>query len=166
MNKKRMKRLCFSSLIVGFIFGGITVVPIINVLSFISVLFFSSIIVLKYLKSVRDIESVLTPQLAVIYGSLIGFISFIGFCISFIPLSALIGQFYKNSFYLGINMLFKQGFFILVLLAIFMSLMFGALMNAFSAIVYLWIYNFLNSKENNMVENIEQSDHIDIEIDN
>lgn len=155
-----LKRMVIISSILGAIIGIITVVPIINVLSFFTILFLSAPIVIMYMTK-YNMMGVLDLKQSLIYGAIIGFISFLGFSITFVPLATIIGLIYKSSFYLGVSMLFREGFFVMLLMVFFVALMGGALMNSFSALLYYQIRTYLFKDEIN--DNI-LNENIDYEI--
>ncbi len=155
-----LKRMVIISSILGAIIGIITVVPIINVLSFFVILFLSAPIVIMYMTK-YNMMGVLDLKQSLIYGAIIGFISFLGFSITFVPLATIIGLIYKSSFYLGVSMLFREGFFVMLLMVFFVALLGGALMNSFSSLLYYQIRTYLFKDEIN--ENI-LNENIDYEI--
>lgn len=158
MDKLLLKRMALLSAILGASLGILTLIPIINFFSFISLIFLSSVFVFFYMQKVK-LLGILDLKQSTLYGTFIGFVSFLAFCVSFLPLAALIGVFYKNSFYLGISILFRQGFFILVFLVFFTAILFGALMNSFSAFIYSQFNSLLFD------DNIKKNTDIDIKID-
>lgn len=143
-----LKRMVILSSIIGAILGIITVIPIINILSFFAILFLSAPIVIIYMTKYNMI-GVIDLKQSLIYGAVIGFISFLGFSITFVPLATIIGLIYKSSFYLGVSMLFREGFFVMVLMVVFIALLGGALMNSFSTLLYYQIKTYLFKDEIN-----------------
>src|SRR5574344_130054 len=128
INKLLIKQIAILSSILGLILGVITIIPYLGFLSFFVCVFFASTLVLWYLKKLNLI-GILTPKDGGIYGLISGFIVFIGFCITFLPLSALIGYFVRGYFYSGILFLFQMGIVILAMMIIFVALI-SALFNA------------------------------------
>ncbi|OLA93925.1 MAG: hypothetical protein BHW64_05805 [Candidatus Melainabacteria bacterium LEY3_CP_29_8] len=155
-----LKRMVIISSILGGILGVVTVIPIINVLSFFAILFLSAPIVIMYMTK-YNMMGVLDLKQSLIYGAIIGFISFLGFSITFVPLATIIGLIYKSSFYLGVSMLFREGFFVMLLMVFFVALLGGALMNSFSSLLYYQIRTYLFNDEIN--DNI-LNENIDYEI--
>ena len=90
----------------------------------------------------------LEPKQGAIYGAIIGFISFLGFSVSFVPLATIIGFLYKGSFYLGVSLLFRSGIFVTIMMVLFVAIL-SALMNAFSGMITVYIYNQLEPKPQN-----------------
>ena len=154
MNKVLMKQMTILSLILGAALGIVTIVPYVGLVSFLTVMFLSSTAILVYLKK-KDIINRIIPKDGILYGSLIGFMSFIGFSLTFVPLATIIGLFYKGSYYLGISMLFRIGFFVLIMIIIFVAIL-SALINAFSALATLYFYDqILNKEEENETFHID-----------
>lgn len=154
MNKILMKQISILSFILGAILGVITIIPFIGTISFLAIMFTASTIVLLYMKK-NNMIGKLIPKDGALYGSIIGFISFLGFSISFVPLATIIGLFYKNSYYLGVSMLFRIGFFVLIMMIIFVAML-CALMNAFSGLATVYFCDqILNKEEENVTFTID-----------
>lgn len=143
-----LKRMVIISVILGAILGIVTIIPFINVLSFTAIMFLASPIVIMYMTK-YNLMGILNLKQTLIYGAIIGFISFLGFSITFAPLATIIGIIYKSSFYLGVSMLFREGFFVMLLMVIFVALLGGALMNSFSALIYYQIRRYFFKDEIN-----------------
>lgn len=152
-NKVFLKNLLSLSAILGLILGIVTIVPFISGLSFFVLMVLAAPVLFVYLKRLRLIGYV-TTQEGAIYGSFIGFASFLGFSISFIPLATIIGFLYKGSFYLGIKMLFESGILLTLTMVIFVAIL-SALMNAFSGLVTMYIYNQIEDKPQEELTNID-----------
>jgi hypothetical protein len=154
MNQLLIKQTCVLSLILGAMLGVITIIPFIGAFSFLTLMFVASSIVLIYMKK-NNMIGKLIPKDGALLGSIIGFTSFIGFSISFIPLATIIGLFYKGSYYLGISMLFRIGFFVMIMMVVFVAML-SALMNAFSGLATVYIYSqMLNTEESNATFTID-----------
>ena len=155
-----LKRMVVISSILGAVLGVITIIPVVNVLSFLAIMFLASPSVIIYMTK-YNLIGILNLKETLIYGAIIGFISFLGFSLTFVPLATIIGLIYKNSFYLGVSMLFREGFFVMLLMVVFVALLGGALMNSFSALIYHQIRTyFFNYETNNDILN----ENIDYEI--
>ena len=152
-NKIFLKNLLSLSAILGLILGIITIIPFISGFSFFVLMVLAAPVLFVYLKKLHLIGYI-TPQEGAIYGSFIGFASFLGFSVSFIPLATIIGFLYKGSFYLGIKMLFESGIFLTLTMIIFVALL-SALMNAFSGLVTMYIYNQIEEKPQEELTNID-----------
>lgn len=153
MNELLMKRMALLSAIFGLAAGVITVIPFISSLSFLALMVFAAVIVLVYMKK-KNFIGYLEPKEGSIYGAIIGFVSFIAFCVSFLPLAAIIGLMYKGSFYLGISLIVRSGIFFIILTVLFVAML-SALVNAFSGLVTAYIYSQIEEKPDENKTNIE-----------
>ncbi len=153
MNELLMKRIAFLSAMLGLIAGVITVIPFICSLSFLALMVLAAVIVIVYMKK-KNFIGYIEPKEGSIYGAIIGFISFIGFCVSFLPLAAIIGLIYKGSFYLGISLIVRSGIFVIILMVLFVAML-SALINAFSGLVTAYIYTQIEEKPGESRTNIE-----------
>lgn len=148
MNQMLIKQASILSLILGAGLGIITIIPYIGAISFFIAMFLASTVVLIYMHK-NNMIGKLIPKDGGLLGAVIGFTSFIGFSVTFIPLATIIGLFYKGSFYLGISMMFRIGFFVLIMMVAFVAML-SALMNAFSGLATVYFYGqILNTEENN-----------------
>ncbi len=145
MNKILIKQISVLSLILGAVLGAITIIPYVGILSFLAQMFVAGTIVLLYMKK-NDFVGKLTPRDGGIYGSIIGFVSFIGFSLTFVPIATVIGLFVKGSYYTGISMLFRIGFIVLIMMVIFVAIL-SALMNAFSGLATVYFSDQLINEE-------------------
>lgn len=145
MNINLLKQIAILSAILGAILGAITVIPFIGIISFIVCVFAAGSLVIWYLSKLELVGELETKQWS-IYGAISGFISFLGFSLSFIPLSALIGIFYKQSYHLGLLIMLKMGFFVMLLMVIFVALI-SALLNGFGAMATSYILNLIKEQK-------------------
>ena len=143
-NKFFLKKLLILSGLLGLILGVITIVPFICNFSFFALMILAAPIMFVYMKKLNMLGYV-EPKQGAIYGSIIGFISFLGFSISFVPLATIIGFLYKGSFYLSVSLLFRSGIFVTFMMVIFVAIL-SSLMNAFSGLVTMYIYNQIEPK--------------------
>lgn len=149
------KQMSMLSGVLGLILGVLTIIPFICNFSFFALMVLAAPILLIYMKKLNMI-GILDPRQGAMYGALIGFVVFLGFSISFVPLATIIGFIYKGSFYLGVSLLFRSGFFVLIMMVFFVAIL-CALMNAFSGLVTMYIYN--------QIEPQPQESHTDINIE-
>lgn len=151
-----IKQMAVLSAILGLILGLLTIIPIIGQFAFFTLIVLTTPIIFVYMKKL-DMIGILDIKQGAIYGSLIGFVSFVAFCLSFVPLAAIISFISKGSHYLWVGLMVKEGFFILIMLVLFVSIL-AALMNAFSGLVTMYIYNQIEPKpvESQMDINIEE----------
>lgn len=159
MNQLLMKEIAILSAILGGILGVITLIPFIKTFAFMALILCVSAIVLVYMKK-NDAIGIINTKEGAILGAISGFVSFIAFSIVFVPLVSIIGLIFKSYNTYGILYLLKaSGFFVLVMLIIFIAIL-SALMNAFSGLVTAYVYEYLTGIKKEANENFE------IEIDN
>ena len=139
-----LKQMGMLSSVLGLVLGVITIIPFICNFSFFALIVLSAPIILVYMKK-HDMIGILDIRQGAMYGAIIGFISFVAFSVSFVPLATIIGFIYKGSYYLGVSLLFRTGFFVLIMMVFFVALL-AALMNAFSGLVTIYVYNQLEQK--------------------
>lgn len=151
--KNLIKQMSVMSAIAGCFLGVLTIIPFICNFSFFTLIVLSAALMLTYMKKLNLIGN-LSPQNGAIYGAIIGFMAFIGFSVSFMPLATLIGLIYKGSFYLGISLLFRSGFFVMIMIVFFVALL-CALINAFSGMVTMYIHNQIDQANQTEQTNID-----------
>lgn len=139
-----IKQMTILSTILGLILGVLTIIPFIGQFAFFALIVLSTPIIFIYMKKLEMI-GILDIKQGAIYGSIIGFVAFIAFCISFMPLAVIISFISKGAHYLWAGLLVKEGFFILIMLILFVSIL-VALMNAFSGLVTMYFYNQIEQK--------------------
>ncbi len=147
------KQMSILSGLLGLVLGVLTVIPFICNLSFFALFILAAPIIMVYMKKMQ-MMGILDIKQGAMYGAIIGFISFLGFSISFIPLAAIIGLIYKGSFYLGVSLLLRSGFFVLITLVFFVALL-SAMMNSVSGLVTMYIYNQIEPQPEESQTDIE-----------
>ncbi len=147
------KQTAVLSGLLGLVLGVLTVIPFICNLSFFALFILAAPIIMVYMKRMQ-MMGILDIKQGAMYGAVIGFLSFIGFSISFIPLAGIIGLIYKGSFYLGISLLLRSGFFVMITLIFFVALL-SAIMNSFSGLVTMYVYSQLETKPEESQTDIE-----------
>lgn len=150
-----LKQMAILSAILGLVLGVLTIIPFIGQFAFFTLIVLTTPIVIIYMKKMEMIGFLDFKQGAM-YGAIIGFVAFIAFALSFMPLAAIIALINKSSQFLWVTLLIKAGFFVPIMLIFFVALL-GALMNAFSGLVTMYIYNQIEQKP------IESQTNINIE---
>jgi len=156
MNPQILKQTTILSAILGGILGVLTLIPFVRNFSFLLLILCISAVIIVYMKK-NDLIGIIDVKEGAIMGAIIGFVSFIAFSIVFIPLVALVGLIFKGYYTYGITyMLRVSGFFVLIMLVVFMGLL-SALMNAFAGLVTAYVYEVLTGvkKEEKQNENID-----------
>lgn len=146
MNVILLKQMSILAAIIGAALGVVTVIPYIGLISFLICMTCVSVIVMVYMKKL-DLIGVLEPRESAAYGAVIGALSFAGFLVTFIPLAAIVGFFNRMSYYGSIFLLVKNGFFILLLILLMITII-PALFNSFSAMSATFLYNQFKQQKN------------------
>lgn len=144
INKLLIKQMATLSGVLGLILGVLTIIPFICNFSFFALIVLAAPIILFYMKKL-DMIGILDVKQGAMYGAIVGFVSFLAFSVSFVPLATVVGLLYKGSFYLGVSLLVRSGFFVIVMMVFFVAIL-AALMNAFSGLVTIYIYNQIEQK--------------------
>ena len=151
INTTLLKQMSLFSIMLGLGIGLITSIPIIG--SFVFILYFLTFAgcLIVYLKR-NNIIGELTVKEGAILGAVIGLTSFLGFCVTFMPITIIKG-FVVNNF-LGniiINGFTNPLMFVTLLFFIVLCSLLSALMNCFSGGVTAYIYEVLKTlnEENN-----------------
>lgn len=158
MNPILLKQTAILSSILGGILGVLTLIPFIRNFSFMLLILCISAVIIVYMKR-NELLGIIDVREGAILGAIIGFVSFIAFSVVFIPLVALVGLIFKGYYTFGITYMLRiSGFFVLVILVIFLGLL-SALTNAFAGLVTAYIYEMLSG-----VKKEDQEEHVDFEI--
>jgi len=159
MNQLIVKQTAILSAILGGILGVLTLIPFVRNFSFMLLILCISAVIIVYMKK-NDLIGIIDVKEGAILGAIIGFVSFIAFSIVFMPLvmlvSAILGAFHIHYNTYGINIFIQTGFFVLIMLVIFIGIL-SALMNAFAGLVTAYLYEVLTGvrKEDKQEENVD-----------
>ncbi|HPT41713.1 MAG TPA: hypothetical protein PLG15_04955 [Candidatus Gastranaerophilaceae bacterium] len=156
MNPLLMKQTAILSAILGGILGVLTLIPFVRNFSFMILILCISAVVIVYMKR-HELIGIIDLREGALLGAIIGFVSFIAFSVVFIPLVTIVGWIFKGYYTYGISYMLKvSGFFVLVMLVIFLAVL-SALMNAFAGLVTAYVYEVLLGikKEEKEKESIE-----------
>lgn len=163
MNPIIVKQTSILSAILGGILGVLTLIPFVRNFSFMLLILCISAVIIVYMKK-NDLIGIIDVKEGAILGAIIGFVSFIAFSIVFIPAVLLVGGFlslfkvHYNTY--GINYFIQNGFFVLVMLIIFLGIL-SALMNSFSGLATAYMYEILTGIKK---EDKEKEEAVDFEI--
>lgn len=136
------KKLSLFSLLFGAITGILSLLPFFGVISFLLIIFCSSFVILTIMKRTGNIVCP-NEQKGLVYGGLAGFIAFIGFVITFLPLAFILSLIFKESYYTGVSMILKGGFTLAITLIVFIGIL-CAMMNSFSGLASIYFFNSEN----------------------
>lgn len=151
MNVLLLKQICLLSVLVGLATGVLTIVPFIGSIVFMLYFLLVASFLIIYLKK-NNILGELTIKEGGVIGAAIGISSFLGVCVTYVPL-IIIKQFI---FYDFIGKMIASSFTsILTFIGLFFMILFTALlcglMNCFSGAVTVYIFKILSelNKEQN-----------------
>lgn len=154
MNPLLIKQSSILSAILGAILGVLTLIPIVRNFSFLLLVLCIASVVIIYMKK-NDLIGIIDVKDGAILGAIIGFVSFIAFSIVFVPLVVLVGMIFKGYYTFGIDLMLRvSGFFVLILLIVFMAFL-SALMNSFAGLTTAYVYEMLSGLKKEEAENIE-----------
>lgn len=162
MNQLLLKQTAILSVILGGIFGVLTLIPFINGIAFLILILCISAVIIVYMKK-NDLIGIINVKEGAVLGAVIGFVSFVSFSIVFVPLIAIVAflgnaLFHVTYYTYGITTLLRvSGFFVLIMLVVFLGLL-SALMNAFAGLATAYVYELLSGVKK------EENENIDIEI--
>lgn len=160
MNLLLLKQLAILSAFAGAILGFITVIPYVSAISFFLLILCLSAFVLAYLKQ-NDLIGLISIREGCIFGSIIGFVSFLAFAVIYTPISMLLGWLIP-SYTQGFMRFFLSSFgsFVVMLLLIIFMAGISALFNAFSGLITAYVYELITGIKKEPNENTS----IDFEI--
>ena len=155
MNFLIVKQVSILSFIFGLILGFITLLPVLNLIAFLFAMFVIGGAMVIFLKKFNLIGLINIREGAVV-GAIAGFASFLGLCVLYLPVSSLIGLIFSK--YTGdfFSMFFTSfGAFVIGLFMIFFSALMSALLNSFSGLFAVWLYEFITGVKKADNENID-----------
>lgn len=149
MNKKILQQLSILSLLLGGILGILTVIPFIGTFAFWILMCFASTVILLFMTK-KELLAINSVKESAVLGSIIGFVSFIGFSIFYVPIIVMLAKLFQISPNYGVSMaLSNASFGLIVVFVIFMGVL-SATLNAFSGFLTYYgidLYEKLNTKE-------------------
>lgn len=151
MNTNILKQISLLSLFLGAALGVITLIPFIGELAFWVLMCAASPIVILFMMKMEMID-IQTVKESVVIGSIIGFVSFIGFSIFYMPISVLLIKIFNYSTNYGVSLALSQASFGLIIVMVLFISVLSATVNAFSGFLTYYgvdLYKMLNKKDEN-----------------
>ncbi len=149
MNKNILKQVSLLSIFLGAALGVITIIPYIGEIAFWILMCLSSTAVILFMTKL-DMLKITTVQESVVLGAIIGFISFIGFSIFYIPIIIVLAKFFRYYPNYGVSMALNNASVgLIIILVIFMGVL-AATINAFSGFLTFYgidFFQLLNKKD-------------------
>lgn len=149
MNTLLLKQISILSLFLGGALGIVTLIPFIGEIAFWLLMCLSSTAVMLFMIHLEMLD-IQTVQESAILGAIIGFVSFVGFSIFYIPITVILAKVFQLYTNYGIAIsLSNASFGLIIVLVIFMGIL-CATVNAFSGFLTFYGNDFYNTiKKNN-----------------
>src|SRR5574344_350300 len=144
MNRIVLKQIIILSILFGAVLGLLTIIPFIGFFAFLILMFFGSMILMWFMTKV-ELLYLSEMKESIIIGAIIGFVSFLGFSVIYLPLVAILGRVFKLYMQYGISLFLGVGSFgVILMLIIFMAIL-CATVNAFGGFIAYYGLEFLKS---------------------
>ena len=137
MNKK-LQSIFLISVIIGGIFGVISLIPFVAKISVIVLLTIISV-PLIYICKKQNLMEISNEKDSLKWGALIGVFSTLGFGLTFYPLVYVLSLFFSMEYLGGFSLMVRLMSFALALMFIIFVCVISAVFNAFSALMYYYI---------------------------
>lgn len=134
-----IKNLVIFSFLFGLAAGIFALIPFFGIVILLLMMFCSSFIIIVFMKKTGYLVCH-DEASGLLYGGISGFISFIGFVITFLPTAFVLSLIFKESYYTGISFIVKNGFMLMLMIILFVGIL-CAMMNAFSGLASVYVSN-------------------------
>lgn len=145
MNQVIAIRTAVFSLIFGAILGLLALFPFLIGYVLFVLVFFSSVVVILYMKKNDKHLGIISTQEGAILGALIGFLSTIGFFISFSPMVCILKLIFKGYYSYAIPDAFAMGVWLFLIIVLMVAGMF-AMTNSATGMGLAWGLEFFEKK--------------------
>lgn len=148
MDKSLLKLVMLVSAFVGGVCGVLTILPYVGHIAFWILLCLASVIVMTFLMRAKVLE-LFTVQESVTLGAIIGFVSFMVFCIVYVPVVIILMKFFNYYSNYGVSVILSSASFgVILILSLFMGVL-SATVNAFTGFLTYYVKEFLNTLDKN-----------------
>lgn len=148
MDKSLLKLVMLVSAFVGGVCGVLTILPYVGQIAFWILLCLASVIVMTFLMRAKVLE-LFTVQESVTLGAIIGFVSFMVFCIVYVPVVIILMKFFNYYSNYGVSVILSSASFgVILILSLFMGVL-SATVNAFTGFLTYYVKEFLNTLDKN-----------------
>lgn len=138
------RQISVLSIFFGALLGLVTLIPFIGTFSMVFLICFIAPLVIWILIKYGCL-SLSSIKESVIVGAVAGFVSYLGFSVIYLPISIILMKLFGIAANYGIGlMLNNAGFFMLVVLSVFMGVL-SATVNAFTGFLTFYVINIINS---------------------
>ncbi len=146
MNIVTIRKLSLLSLILGALIGLIALLPDTTGYCLFFLMFFTSFFVILYMRKDKNYKIASTKE-GTILGALIGFISTVGFFLSFSPMVCILKLIFKQNYYsFGIPDMISMGFWLFFVIVFMTSIVF-ALTNSITGMFLSWLLDKVDNNE-------------------
>lgn len=159
MNEIILKQIAILSAIAGGALGALSLIPYVNIFTLTILFLCVAAFVLVYMKR-ENLIGIFDLREGAIFGSIVGFVSFVAASVVYIPIDLLLGiiplPILQSHFFLKYFFNSFGGILVLLMLVFFAALI-SALMNAFAGLATSYVYEILTGfkKEENESVNFE-----------
>lgn len=148
MDKSLLKLVMLVSAFVGGVCGVLTILPYVGQIAFWILLCLASVLVMTFLMRAKVLE-LFTVQESVTLGAIIGFVSFMVFCIVYVPVVIILMKFFNYYSNYGVSVILSSASFgVILILSLFMGVL-SATVNAFTGFLTYYVKEFLNTLDKN-----------------
>ena len=148
MNINILKQISLLSLFLGGALGVLTPIPFVDGLALWTVLLGSAPIVIIFMLKMKMLD-IQTVKESIVLGSIIGFISLVGFALFYIPITVVLMKLFHYSANQGMGIIVSQAnLLVFIIFIIFVGIL-SATINAFSGFLTFYgvdLYKMLNKK--------------------
>ncbi len=148
MDKSLLKLILLISAFIGGLGAVLTFIPFVGQVAFWILLCFASVIVMVFLMRTGILE-LYTVQESVTIGAIVGFVSFMVFCIIYVPVVIILLKFFNYYSNYGVAVMLKAAsFWIIFILSVFMAIL-SATINAFTGFLTFYVSEFMKTLDKN-----------------
>ncbi len=148
MDKSLLKLILLISAFIGGLGAVLTFIPFVGQVAFWILLCFASVIVMVFLMRTGLLE-LYTVQESVTIGAIVGFVSFMVFCIIYVPVVIILLKFFNYYSNYGVAVMLKAAsFWIIFILSVFMAIL-SATINAFTGFLTFYVSEFIKTLDKN-----------------
>lgn len=148
MDKSLLKLILLISAFIGGLGAVLTFIPFVGQVAFWILLCFASVIVMVFLMRTGLLE-LYTVQESVTIGAIVGFVSFMVFCIIYVPVVIILLKFFNYYSNYGVALMVQEAsFWIIFILSVFMAIL-SATINAFTGFLTFYLSEFIKTLDKN-----------------
>ena len=147
MNTSLLKLISTLSLVLGVICGILSILPFIGGIVFFVLMCLASVIIIIFLMNRNFLQLESVPE-SITIGAIIGFISFIGFSIIYLPLVVILMKAFNYYANYGVALsLNNANLFVILVVSLFMAIL-CATINAFTGFIIFYVTEILKNMNN------------------